>query len=212
MNKIELIEQAIEKAIRRESKLTPLAMAVPALSSLNIRHLMNNLGSISTRYLEHGVHKGGLFCSTIFKNDNLKVVNAVDSWASDVTNEDKAEPQFLDNVSLLKPFDTSLAIFKEDSFSIHPDVILGQIDLYLFDADHSEDSQCRALTHFLPAMADEFIFCVDDWDFPEVEAGTWRGLKESGVAILFQWIAAGNDHDNNGMWNGFAVFLLKKKP
>lgn len=211
MSKVELIEQAIEKALRRESKLTPLAMAVPALSSLNIRHLMNNLGAISTRYLEHGTHKGGLFCSTISANSNLKNVTAVDSWASDETNEDKAEPQFYDNVYMLKPLDTYFTAFKKNSFDISPDLISGPIDLYLFDADHSEDSQCRALTHFLPAMAEEFIFCVDDWDFPEVEAGTWRGLKESGVEILFSWIAAGNDHDNDGMWNGFAVFLLKKK-
>lgn len=211
MTKVEQIERAIENALKRESKLTPLAMAVPALSSLNIRHLMNNLGAISTRYLEHGTHKGGLFCSTIFKNDNLKMVTAIDSWESDETNEDKAEPQFLDNVSITKPINTECLILKSKSFDIPPTVSKGPIDLYLFDADHSEESQCRALTHFLPGMAEEFIFCVDDWDFPEVEAGTWRGIMESEVEILFSWIAAGNNHDNDGMWNGFAVFLLKKK-
>lgn len=227
MSKVELVKEAIEKALRRESKLTPLAMAVPALSSLNIRHLMNNLGAISTRYMEHGVHKGGLFCSTVFNNKNLMSVTAVDNFASDAINEDKAMLQFMENAWICLPLDLKTGfctvegmstlrecfeLINKNSFDLSPDSIHGPIDLYLFDADHSEDSQCRALVHFLPAMADEFIFCVDDWDFPEVEAGTWRGLKESGVAILFQWIAAGNDHDNDGMWNGFAVFLLKKKP
>ena len=212
MSKIELIKEAIEKALRRESKLTPLALSVPALSSLNIRHLMNNLGAISTRYLEHGVHKGGLFCSTICANPNLENITAVDSWASDEANGDKAEPQFHENACMLKPVQTFFSTVKNNSFDVDPLLIAGPVDLYLFDADHSEDSQCRALTHFLPAMDDEFVFCVDDWDFPEVEAGTWRGIKESGVDVLFQWISAGNDHDNEGMWNGFAVFLLKKKP
>jgi hypothetical protein len=211
MTKIEQIQEAIFYAEQRQSKITPLALAVPALSSLNIRHLMNNLGAISTRYLEHGVHKGGLFCSTIFKNDNLKSAVAIDSWESDATNEDKAEPQFRENVSISKPINTECLIIKANSFDIPPSLTNGDIDLYLFDADHSEDSQCRALTHFLPAMADEFIFCVDDWDFPEVEAGTLRGLRESGVEILFCQIFKGNDHDNDGWWNGYAVFLLKKK-
>jgi hypothetical protein len=212
MSKVELIEQAIEKAERRESKLTPLALAVPALSSLMLRALMNNLGSISTRYAENGVHKAGLFCSTLFKNPNLISATAIDSWASDEFNEDKAEPQFDENVLFIKPPDTKLQKIKSDSFAVNPNDIEGPIDLYLYDSDHSEICQCNALLHFLPAMADEFIFCVDDWDFPEVEAGTWRGLIESSVDILFSWIAAGNDHDNMGAWNGFAVFLLKKKP
>src|ERR1700739_2641298 len=139
--KIKLIEEAIEKAIRRESKLTPLALAVPALSSLNIRHLMNNLGAISTRYLEHGVHKGGLFCSTICNNSNLDYTCAGDSWASDADSEDKARPQFVDNVYMLKPIDTIFEILEGDTFKQSADEILGPIDLYLFDADHSESSQ-----------------------------------------------------------------------
>lgn len=205
------IKACIDQSADRKSKLTPLALSVPALSSLRIRHLMNLLGSISLNYLEHGTHKGGLFCSTICGNTNLKYITAVDSFASDALNEDKAEPQFYDNVSMLKPLDTYFSCFKENSFDVNPELINGPIDLYLFDADHSEDSQCRALTHFLPAMNEYFIFCVDDFDFPEVSAGTWRGIKESGVQVLFSWIGEGNDHDNEGLWNGFAVFLLKKQ-
>lgn len=203
---------AIENAIKRESKITPLALAVPALSSLNIRHLMNNLGAISTHYMEHGVHRGGLFCSTIFKNENLLTATAVDSFESDDTAGETAMRDFLDNESVCCPptLNGGFTLIKSKSFDVPDDQIKGSIDLYLFDADHSEDSQCRALTHFLPAMADEFIFCVDDWDFPEVEAGTRRGLDETGVEILHERIFKGNDHDNNGWWNGFAVFLLKK--
>lgn len=211
MDKIEQIKLAIEKAERRESNLTPLALSVPALSSLNIRHLMNNLGAISTRYMEHGVHKGGLFCSTICNNPNLEVVTAVDNWESDERNEDKAYPQFMENATMLKPLDTNLMVIKNNSFDVAPELISGPIDLYLFDADHSEDSQYKALLHFLPAMADEFIWCVDDLDFPEVLAGTDRALKDAPVEILYEKRFKGNNHDNDQMWNGFGVFLLKKK-
>lgn len=212
MSKIRLIEQCIENAERRISKLTPEALMVPALSSLNIRHLMNNLGSISTNYLEHGVHKGGLFCSTIYKNDNLRYVCAGDSWASDANSEDKAREQFIDNAYDFKPSEPIFEILEGDTFDWSSKDIMYPIDLYLFDADHGEDSQCRALTHFLTVMADEFIFCVDDYDWADVKNGTERGIKETGVEVLFEKIWKGNDHDNETWWNGYAIFLLKKKP
>jgi len=212
MTKIEQIKDAIDKALRRESKLTPLALSVPALSSLMLRALMNNLGSISTRYMENGVHKSGLTCATICNNFNLLSVTAIDSWASDEFNEDKAEPQFDENVAMLKPLNTELQKIKSDSFDINPADIKGPIDLYLYDSDHSEICQYNALLHYLPCLSEEFIWCVDDLDFPEVLAGTERSLKDAPVEVLFEKRFKGNDHDNEGAWNGFAVFLLKKKP
>lgn len=217
MNKIDQIKEAIEKALRRESKLTPLALSVPALSSLNIRHLMNNLGSLATYYAEIGVHRGGLFCSTICNNENLKMAFAIDNWASDEASDEKAKPDFEENLALLKPQNLLTAIFHCDAFPPNKsedgmDGILPRpIDLYLYDASHDEDSQSKALTYWIGSMADEFIFCVDDYDWREVQEGTERGIKESGAEVLYSNIWVGNDHDNNGAWNGFAVFLLKKK-
>lgn len=211
MTKIEQIEQAIANAGKRQSKLTPEALNIPALSSLMLRALMNNLGAISTHYMEHGVHRGGLFCSTIFKNDNLKSATAVDNFASDVTSGENAMPDFLRNVKSCYPLPYNDVLIHNDSFDFNVELITHPIDLYLFDADHSEDSQCRALTHFLSAMADEFIFCVDDYDWPEVQMGTHRGIIETEVDILFEHTFQGNNHDNEGAWNGFYVALLKKK-
>lgn len=209
--KIEAIKEAIEKAKNHQSKMDEAAWSVPALSSLKIRHLMNNLGAISTRYFECGVHKGGLFCSAIRNNDNLLYATANDSFASDETNEDKAWPQFTANGAKCKSPETEFAVIIGDTFEVDPSVIVGPIDLYLFDADHSYESQRKAMIHFLPAMADEFIVCVDDFDWIEVYRGTEDGVVTSGVDVLFQEIFKGNDHDNDGWWNGFAVFLLRKK-
>jgi len=213
MSKIPVIKQCIANAENRISKLTPEALMVPALSSLNIRHLMNNLGAISTRYLEHGVHRGGLYCSTLFKNDNIIQATAVDSFESDETAGEKAMPDFLQNIKTYLPWLSANGSFliHDKSFEFPVSWVSSPIDLYLFDADHSEDSQCRALTHFISQMADEFIFCVDDYDWEDVRNGTERGIKETGVEILFSNVWEGNDHDNEGAWNGYAVFLLKKK-
>lgn len=209
--KIKQIEQAIEKALKRESKLTPLAMAVPALTSLNIRHLMNNFGAISTKYLECGVHKGGIFCSTITNNSNLETIVAIDNWASDEINEDKAEPQFDENVAMLKPLDTVIVKRKSDCFRGRNFIPSGY-DLFVYDAGHSFEDQRDALLYYGSNLSDEVIFCVDDYDWDEVKKGTADGIREGGYDILFEKTFKGNDHDNEGWWNGFAIFLLKKKP
>lgn len=215
MDKIELIKNAIGKAQNMESKMDEIAWSVPALSSLRIRHLMNNLGAISKRYFECGVHKGGLFCSTIRNNPNLEWSVANDNWASDATSEDKAYPQFVDNVKKTISAGTNFFALKDDTFNLHPDEI--GFDLYLFDADHSYESQRKAVTHFLPCMANEFIFCVDDWQYGDVKRGTLDGLAESGCEILFQQELLNEEpyneeeHRNSEWWRGYFVALLKKK-
>lgn len=214
MNKIDQIKSAIFEASHRRSKLTPLALSVPALSSLNIRHLMNNLGAISNYYLDIGIHRGGLFCSTICNNPQLKLAVAVDNWASDITQGENAKPDFEENLSLIRPDKLQTLICHCDAFPAKDDgkVLPWLIDLYLYDASHDEESQCKALTYWIDSMADEFIFCVDDYDWPEVQKGTERGIIETGVEVIFRDIWAGNNHDNEGAWNGFGIFLLKKKP
>lgn len=209
--KIESIRNAIEMAKNHQSKMDETAWSVPALSSLKIRHLMNNLGAISTRYLECGVHKGGLFCSTIRNNGNLLSADAIDSFESDANIDDPARPQFINNVDKTKSFNTLFSICTSDTFNVEANDIIGPIDLYLYDAAHDYESQRKAMTHFLPAMADEFIVCVDDYDWDDVRHGTSQGIVDSDVEVLFETSFEGNDHDNMGWWNGFYVALLKKK-
>jgi methyltransferase family protein len=211
MSKIELIEDCINRAIRRESKITPLALAVPFLGCLNARHLLNNLGGISTRYAEIGSHRGGSFCSAVFKNDNLLSATAIDNFLSDETADERAKPDFLENVEVCLPKEVKFNLIHKDSFHVDLSEMPSGIDLYLMDGSHDEDSQCRALTYYLPVMADEFIFLVDDSDWPDVIEGTKRGLRETGAEILFEQKFQGNDHDNDGWYNGYWVFLLRKK-
>lgn len=221
MTKIQQIQEAIAKAECHESKMDETAWSVPALSSLKIRHLMNNLGAISTMYLEHGTHRGGLFCSTIRNNENLLSACAVDNYESDETNQEGAMPDFLNNVKKCMPLSlrNSFLLIRNNSFDISPKDIYGAggIDLYLYDAHHSYEAERQAVTHFLPAMADTFIMCKDDWQFGDVKRGTLDGLVDSGCEILFQQELLNtepyteDEHRNSEFWRGFYVALLKKK-
>lgn len=207
----ELIDLAIERAIARKSKLTDEAMRVPMLGSLQIRHLLNNLGSLASHYLEHGVHKGGSFCSTIFQNQ-LVTATAVDSFESDLTNNvDPAQPIFIENVDKFLHPGTTFKLIKSDSFAVKPEQIENKIDLYYFDGDHSYESQRKALTHFKSCMEDEFIYVVDDYMLEDVHKGTQDGIEEAGYQKLYEReLVTASEYDNESWWRGFAVFLLKK--
>lgn len=206
----------IDQAIERKSKLTPLALSVPALSSLRIRHLMNLLGNISCNYLEVGVHKSGLFCSTICGNPNLGAVTAIDSWESDETSEDKAEIQFDENTAMLKPLKTKFSKIKSDAFSADLSKVLGPIDLFLYDAGHSYEDQKNALIYYKPVLNDYVTYCCDDWTYERVKEGTMAGIEDGGYEILHKWElineTPGDGHLNEEWWRGYGVFLLKKKP
>lgn len=210
--KIEAIRLAIDKADKFQSKLTAEALSVPFLGSLKIRALLNNLGELATHFGEAGSHKSGSFTSTLFGNDNIKSATAIDSWASDETNEDKAYPQFMANTMKFKPANTELNVIISDCWEVDLSLIPNKIDLYSYDCGHSESDQCKALTYYLPVLADEFIYCCDDYGWPVVKAGTKRGIEEAGLEILFeQELVTDKEYDNMSWWDGYYVALLKKK-
>lgn len=216
MSKIEQIELAIENAIKRESKINEDSMNVPALASLRIRHLLNNLGAISARYLEVGVHKGGSFCSTVCQN-KLESAVAIDSFESDEPyHTDQAMPQFIKNAETILVPGVRFSLWVGDSFSIELGKFNDGIDLYLYDAGHSREDQKNALLYYKPVLADEFIYCCDDWTYGEVKKGTLEGIEQGGYEILYarELIneTEGDGHLNEEWWRGYGIFLLKKKP
>jgi hypothetical protein len=215
MDKIELIKDAIERADKMQSGMPISQFGVPALASLKIRHLLNNLGKISTNYLECGVHKGGCFTATISGNPNIGFATAIDSFASDHMDGETAQPQFLQNVDAHHPLGTIFKLIQSDCFSVDTNRIPYGVDMYLYDAGHSYDDQRKALTYYKSRMANEFIYCCDDWTYEDVKAGTLFGIKEGGYEIFFERellnTTPGDGHLNDEWWRGYYVALLKKK-
>lgn len=211
MDKIEKIKQAIEDADKLKSKLTiSTAYDVPALASLRIRCLLNNLGEITTNYMECGVHRGGTFCSSVNNNPNIQNAFAIDNWASDHMGGQIHESQFMEAATKFTHQKTNLQVIKSDCFSVDLSKVSVPIDTYLYDASHDYLDQLKALTYYYPVLADEFIYLCDDYDLLEVQEGTKDGIKETRLKVLFERYLVGNDHDNDGWWRGYYVALLKK--
>lgn len=215
--KIEAIQEAINKADQFQSNLKPEAFEVPFLGSLKIRALLNNLGSLATHIGDIGCHKSGSLCSMLYGNGNIKSATAIDSWESDATNEDKAYPVFMQYVTRFKPATTELNVIVSDCWQVDLSMVPNKIDLYSYDAGHSKTDQRDALIYYKDILADEFIYVCDDWEYGDVKAGTLEGIEQGGYEILFSRELINppgtyeNDHLNDHWWRGYAVYLLKKK-
>lgn len=196
--KIEQIEQIINA---NEHTLPHEVMAIGGFTSPNIRNLMNGLGKISTKYLEIGTLRGATFIAAVYGN-NLQSV-AIDNFSE--FDDGTVENEFR---SHLKEFSTNTLFIKHDCFQTEIDEKYKGLDLFLYDGAHDYESQKKAITHFLPWMADEFILCVDDYDWKDVQNGTQDGIKEVGLEVLFEKYLTGT---SDQWWNGFMVALLKKK-
>jgi len=206
MDKIELIKQAIEKAENRQSKLTPEILDLPSYSSHKIKHLLNNLGEISKRYLECGIHKSGMFVSAMYKNKMHGF--GVDSWCQFEENGVSKKVAYQNVETHLPKY--IYAIIEKDIFEITSSEI-HSIDLYCYDGNHADWAQKKGITHFYDMMNEEFIFCCDDYDWDAVKKGTQEGIKECGFEVLFeQHLTSGKEGDGENWWNGFYVALLKK--
>lgn len=220
MTKIDQIKQAIHEANLFRSKLSPEALAVPSYTSLKIRHLLNNLGSISTNYYDCGSHRGGSLCSTLFNNPNIITATSADNFTE--FNEGSPMQDLLDNVGRFKSPDTQFNLIMKDCWTIRSEELPSGIDMYLYDCGHGREEQRDAVTHFLDAMTDEFIFIVDDYNGIEgVKEGTQEGIRLAelrykrkilpGFTVLYeQQLWDGQPGNNMGWHNGLWIALCNK--
>lgn len=214
----EFILNAIDKAEKFESKLSDEAIRVPFLGSLKIRALLNNLGAGATHFLEIGSHKGGSFCSTVFANENIETATVIDSWESDHMQGEGGESaylQFVENANRFRDKNTHVQTIIGDCWEVDLNKIRYPIDLYSYDAGHSYEDQKKALTYYTPAMAKEFVYTVDDYNYGDVKSGTLDGIKEAGLKVILACelsnTTQGDDlHLNDEWWRGYGVFLLRK--
>lgn len=214
MSKLEQLKKIIDTALRSagKSKLTSNEIdTVGGYISPNNRHLLNNLGSISTHYYEIGSHVGSSLISTVFGNDNLKSATGCDIFC--LFNEDhNAKPDFFKHCDTHIP--GRYALLEKDCFTVNKKDLPNKIDLFFSDGAHDFESQKKAITYTEQFLADEAIIVVDDFAWDEPNGGTMEGFQESGLKIKYvATLDSGvrSDCSESGFWNGIGLFLVSKK-
>ena len=198
------------------SKLPAQILQLDGMSGCKTRIFYNELCSLSfpdrrTEYLEVGSWKGSTLCAAMYGNENCNGT-AIDNWS--LFGGPKNE--FEQNISSFG-FENRLTVFEEDVFTLNVSK-LKRADIYLYDGDHSEISHYKGIIRMWPALADNCIIVIDDWNGPDVRKGTIDALNDLGASVIEKFeIMYTNDGEHTRMdvaarefWNGIGVFVVSK--
>jgi hypothetical protein len=204
MTMTEIIEACLERAEAKESSLTSEVIgAVGGFCGEKFRHLLNNLGHFCTSYLEIGSLHGASLTSTCYGN-------GLDAIAIENFSEFDGKRETL--TANAKKYAPEAYLVFGDCWL--PETVVqvpeGKIDLFFYDGCHSKDAHERALREYASRLAAEFIYLVDDWNWPHVKEAAMRGINASGYKVVYQRQIACPDGDGGGWWNGVGIFVLRK--
>lgn len=209
------VKRSFDAAEREQSKLPEEIFSSNSLAGMStpkVRHFLNNINSLpNTNYLEIGCWQGSTLCAAAYENPGE--VFAIDYFVKDFSRDNEGRVikdllfEHLDKFALRD----RIHFFDEDCFEFNLAKIPVKIDVYFYDGEHSHQSQEKALTYYRPALADRFIFVVDDWrdrgDGIESGSmqGTFTGIKK-GFNQLFHMEAP-----RRAYHQGLGIFVLEKR-
>ena len=180
-NYTDRIKTAIEMADAGTSKVNQAVLDLDGMSSNRTRHFFNNIIKDDTRYLEIGTWKGSTLISALFEN-NPEFHIAIDNF-SEFTGP---RLDFHKNCRQLLGYENRANFLDAGCFDIDPkDFGISSINTYFYDGKHDYEDQYKAITHYYDVLAKEFILIVDDYNWPQVQAGTLDALREKQVEIKY---------------------------
>jgi len=220
----ECVKEAWRKACLPdpEYKLDPRLFGMfSALSGGRYRIFINNLiGSLDdARYLEIGTWTGSTLCSAI--NGNKVKATAIDNFQDDFSRflmyPIDGKRELAENLAKFRTAEVSSVTIIEKDFRKVDYSAIGKFNVYLYDGPHSEKDQFDGIEIAFPALDDEFVLIVDDWNDPGVQQGTLSAIAKLKLDMLHNVFIWTVDQKIKGMvrfqgeWhNGVACFVLRK--
>jgi hypothetical protein len=203
------IESSIANAEKKKSKLIPEILNIPGYTGYKTLHFYNNITNFADcRYLEIGTYNGSSTSAALY--GNVIKATCIDNWSEFGGPRDSC----MNNIEKYKG-ESAVSFIESDCWKVDISK-LDKFNVYMYDACHEKESQYKALTHYINAMDDVFIYIVDDWDWERVRNGTNEAISALNLKILFKKeIHMVNDgtaaSDKENWWNGVGIFLFEKQ-
>lgn len=204
---------AFRRALAIDHKLPPQLICMQGMSGRKYRYFINNFISLlpSARYLEVGSWAGSTACAAMY--GNRLSLTCIDNWSEFGGPKDA----FIRNIESFKNSEVDFRFIESDFRKVDFSNI-GKFDVYLFDGPHSEVDQFEGITIAQPALADFFTLIVDDWNWQQVRAGTFRAIQHCGLKVIcFLEIKTTQDNETpiikyeKSEWhNGYFIALCAK--
>ncbi|MVA55290.1 class I SAM-dependent methyltransferase [Agrobacterium vitis] len=159
------LRHAFFQAWRLDSKLPLWIRQMEGGSGRKYRYLVNNLFEqlSGSRYLEIGSYKGSTLCSAGF--GNILQATCVDHW-----QEFGGKKEFEEHTNRLSKVSPGLNLTViESDFRTIDFAKIGKFDVFCFDGPHAEIDHYDGLVLAVPALEQEFVLIVDDWNMASVQ-------------------------------------------
>lgn len=210
---IDHVNQAIETATRHQSWIDESILHVRGFSTGVMRRFFSNLVHMPKAdpvYLEVGLYCGGTACAAINNSPTLHFYG-VENFSQPFGNDNVPE-ELKANIEKYKHGARSVTLIDCDCFKVNLKDITLPVDVFFFDGEHSFESQRDALPYYFDAMADTFVFVVDDFAWDLTKLGTREGLSilKDKVKIEREWILSDGVPDGGQWHNDVAVYVLSK--
>ncbi len=210
------IQSAFDKAMICDGKLPEAILTMNGMSGRKARYFLNNLieSLDDARYLEIGVWQGSTLCSAIYGNQVNAV--AIDNWSQFGGPVD----EFMANLAEFRGPNAKVIVLETD-FRAAPFDTLGEHNVYTYDGPHLKVDQYDGIALALPALGEEFILIVDDWNWRAVREGTLDAIATLKLTVDLQievkttlddTHVAGLTRQHSDWHNGYFVAALRKPP
>jgi hypothetical protein len=201
-----IVEHAVTSALDKTTKLTDEIFSMEGFSGICNRIILNTIVERmpNASYLESGSWVGSTACSALYKNSGK--ITCIENFAYDQILGNTNESIFLENIQKYTNKDINFNLINKDFRKVDYSSI-GKYNIYLYDGAHEYQDHYDGIILALPAMEDEFILIVDDWNWSQVKKGTLAAIKDSGVNV----ISAIHAITSTVMWNnGYYIAAIKK--
>jgi SAM-dependent methyltransferase len=207
------VQGAFEKAFAGRGEIDPGVLAIQGMSGKKYRLFINNLIKQleHPRYLEVGTWAGSTLCSAL--NGNCVSATAIDNWSE--FGGPKA--QFLQNVERFKTSQAQLTFIESDFRKVNYSG-LGRFNVYMFDGPHKAEDQYDGIALAQPALDEEFVLIVDDWNHLPAREGTFKALRDLQLSIRYSLELRttldgshpSRAHEQSDWHNGYFIAVMAK--
>jgi hypothetical protein len=118
------------------------------------------------------------------------------------------EDDFIQNILSYKG-ENKIKVFNCDFIDVDKTNIK-DVDLFLYDGDHSFESTKLAVEYFADTFAEECILIFDDANWDGVINGAEAGIQKVGLTIQYEKKMLNKVEDERMWWNGLYIVVVKK--
>ena len=167
----------------------------------------------SPRYLEVGSWYGS---TNMFKMLPNKVkLTCIDNWSQNFVEGKDPEVEFNKNIKNVLNTSSDLKLINKDFRKVNYTDI-GKHNIYLYDGPHQLEDHYDGIKLVQPALDNEYVLIVDDWNWNQVRQGTLSAIDHLGLNIVSKLEIRSTDNSSSLLvgeqsdWHqGCSFFVIK---